>query len=112
MSPFAALLLSALAMTLIVGVRYLAVSGGFAWATALGKVADEFPDTKFGIIDMVVAAMSSALRRAEEMAEAITARGGTGRLTAYPSRPHRRDWFVLGIVAVACAGAITATVLL
>jgi basic membrane protein A and related proteins len=27
---------------------------GFAWATALGKVADEFPNTKFGIIDMVV----------------------------------------------------------
>ena len=27
---------------------------GFAWATALDKVADEFPDTKFGIIDMVV----------------------------------------------------------
>ncbi|WP_288337030.1 energy-coupling factor transporter transmembrane protein EcfT [uncultured Gordonia sp.] len=70
------------------------------------------PAAEMGIIDMVVAGMSSALRRAEEMAEAITARGGTGRLTAYPSRPHRRDWFVLGIVAVACAGAITATVLL
>src|SRR5579863_1089136 len=27
---------------------------GFAWATALGKVADEFPKTKFGIIDSVV----------------------------------------------------------
>jgi basic membrane protein A and related proteins len=27
---------------------------GFAWATALSKVADEFPKTKFGIIDMVV----------------------------------------------------------
>jgi basic membrane protein A len=27
---------------------------GFAWATALEKVAGEFPDTKFGIIDMVV----------------------------------------------------------
>ena len=27
---------------------------GFAWATALGKIADEFPQTKFGIIDMVV----------------------------------------------------------
>ncbi len=27
---------------------------GFAWATALGKIADEFPKTKFGIIDMVV----------------------------------------------------------
>jgi basic membrane protein A len=27
---------------------------GFAWATALGKIADEYPQTKFGIIDMVV----------------------------------------------------------
>ena len=27
---------------------------GFAWATALTKIADEFPNTKFGIIDMVV----------------------------------------------------------
>ncbi len=27
---------------------------GFAWATALDKVSAEFPDTKFGIIDMVV----------------------------------------------------------
>ena len=27
---------------------------GFAWATALSKIADEFPKTKFAIIDMVV----------------------------------------------------------
>src|SRR5271165_2375672 len=27
---------------------------GFAWATALGKIADEFPNTKFAIIDTVV----------------------------------------------------------
>ena len=27
---------------------------GFAWATALTKISDEFPKTKFGIIDMVV----------------------------------------------------------
>ncbi len=27
---------------------------GFAWATALTKIADEFPKTKFAIIDMVV----------------------------------------------------------
>jgi basic membrane protein A and related proteins len=27
---------------------------GFAWATALGKVAEEFPQTKFAIIDSVV----------------------------------------------------------
>ncbi|MGA2793100.1 MAG: BMP family ABC transporter substrate-binding protein [Roseiarcus sp.] len=30
------------------------VTAGFAWATALGTVAGEFPDTKFGIIDAVV----------------------------------------------------------
>lgn len=33
MSAFPAILVSALAMTLIVGARYLAVSGGFAWLT-------------------------------------------------------------------------------
>ena len=27
---------------------------GFAWATALGKIADEFPKTKLGIIDATV----------------------------------------------------------
>ena len=27
---------------------------GFAWATALGKIAEEFPNTKFAIIDAVV----------------------------------------------------------
>ncbi|MGC4933122.1 energy-coupling factor transporter transmembrane component T family protein [Gordonia sp. DT30] len=70
------------------------------------------PAAEMGIIDMVVAAMSSALRRSEEMAEAITARGGTGRLTAYPSRPHLTDAVVLVVIVAACAGAITATVLL
>ncbi len=30
------------------------VMAGFSWAAALEKVADEFPDTKFAIIDMVV----------------------------------------------------------
>ena len=34
----AAVLLSALAMTLIVGVRYLIVSGAFAWATSTAQV--------------------------------------------------------------------------
>ena len=29
-------------------------ASGFAWATALGKIADEFPNTKFAIIDAVV----------------------------------------------------------
>ena len=41
---------------------------GFAWATALGKMADEFPNTKFGIIDMVVDKpnVQSMVFRAEE----------------------------------------------
>ena len=40
------------------------------------------PSSQLTIVDMVVAALSSALRRSAEMGEAITARGGTGRLTA------------------------------
>jgi basic membrane protein A len=41
---------------------------GFAWADALGKVASEFPDTKFTIIDMVVDKpnVQSLLFKAEE----------------------------------------------
>ena len=41
---------------------------GFSWATALGKIADEFPKTKFAIIDMVVDKpnVASLLFKAEE----------------------------------------------
>jgi basic membrane protein A len=41
---------------------------GFAWADALGKVAGEYPDTKFTIIDMVVDKpnVQSLLFKAEE----------------------------------------------
>ena len=67
------------------------------------------PAAEMGVMDMVVAAMSTALRRSEEMAEAITARGGTGRLTAYTSRPHRADAVVLAVIVVACGVAITLT---
>lgn len=70
------------------------------------------PAAEMGVLDMITAAMSSALRRSSEMAEAITARGGTGRLTAYPSRPGRRDWAVLSVVGVACAVAIALTIVL
>ena len=65
-----------------------------------------------GIIDMIVSAMSSALRRSSEMAEAITARGGTGRLTAYESRPGRLDAVILVIVFLGCAAAVAATIVL
>ncbi|MFI8775221.1 energy-coupling factor transporter transmembrane component T family protein [Gordonia sp. NPDC062954] len=70
------------------------------------------PAAEMGVLDMITAAMSSALRRSSEMAEAITARGGTGRLAAYPSRPGRTDAVVLAVVGVACAAAITVTILL
>lgn len=70
------------------------------------------PSAEMSILDMVVAAMSSAMRRAAEMGEAITARGGTGRLTAYPSRPGRVDAVALILVAAACAAAVTLTLVL
>lgn len=69
------------------------------------------PAEEMGIMDMVVAAMSSALRRSAEMAEAITARGGTGRLTAYQAGPQGRDYAAVAIIAAACATAITLSVL-
>ncbi|GAC69305.1 energy-coupling factor transporter transmembrane component T family protein [Gordonia soli] len=70
------------------------------------------PSAEMGLVDLITAAMSSALRRSAEMAEAITARGGTGRLAAYPSGPGRRDWVALTIIAVTCAIAIALTVIL
>lgn len=56
--------------------------------------------------------MSSAMRRSAEMSEAITARGGTGRLTAYPSRPGRLDAIVLTVFVLLSAGAATAAIIL
>lgn len=69
------------------------------------------PSAELSVLDIVVAAMSSAMRRSSEMAEAITARGGTGRLTAYPSRPGRLDAIVLGVFFAACAAAIAVSVI-
>lgn len=58
------------------------------------------------LVDLMAAGMTVALRRADEMGDAITARGGTGQFSAAPSRPRRLDWVVLGIVAVVGAAAI------
>src|SRR6185295_11814938 len=44
------------------------------------------------VIDVLTAAITVALRRADEMGDAITARGGTGQISAMPSRPQPRDW--------------------
>ncbi|MEV0683942.1 energy-coupling factor transporter transmembrane protein EcfT [Nocardia sp. NPDC050378] len=58
------------------------------------------------LIDILTACMAVSSRRAGELAEAITARGGTGMLTAHPSAPTRRDAIALMIVFAVCAGAL------
>ncbi|MFD4441066.1 energy-coupling factor transporter transmembrane component T family protein [Nocardia sp. NPDC058519] len=58
------------------------------------------------LIDILTACMAVSSRRAGELGEAITARGGTGMLTAHPSAPHRRDAIALAVVGVVCAGAV------
>lgn len=67
----------------------------------LHRAADNNP-----LIDILTACMAVSTRRAGELGEAITARGGTGMLTAHPSSPTRRDAIALGVVVAVCAGAI------
>ncbi|MCX5045646.1 energy-coupling factor transporter transmembrane protein EcfT [Aldersonia sp. NBC_00410] len=65
-----------------------------------------------GLIDIITAVMSIATRRAGELAEAITARGGTGQLTAYPAGPGRADAVAALIVAASGALAIALHIML
>ena len=55
---------------------------------------------------MLAAGITVALRRADEMGDAITARGGAGQISAAPSRPKRADWVALSIVVLVCAVAL------
>ncbi|MEV6428013.1 energy-coupling factor transporter transmembrane protein EcfT [Nocardia sp. NPDC051463] len=64
------------------------------------------------LIDILTAAMAVSTRRAGELGEAITARGGTGQLTAHPSVLGRRDAMALAVVVAVCAGAIGLDLLL
>ena len=52
------------------------------------------------LVDLLTAGVTVALRRADEMGDAITARGGTGQISAAPSGPKKADWVALGIIAV------------
>ena len=64
------------------------------------------------LIDLLAAAMVVTLRRADEMGDAITARGGTGQLSAKPARPKLVDWLTLAITAAASgAGVAIETIL-
>ena len=58
------------------------------------------------VVDLLAAAVTVALRRADEMGDAITARGGAGQISAAPSRPKRADWVALSIVVLVCAAAL------
>jgi energy-coupling factor transporter ATP-binding protein EcfA2 len=64
------------------------------------------------VIDLIVAVITVTLRRADEMGDAITARGGTGQISAAPSRPKRADWLALSIASAVCAAALTAGLVL
>jgi energy-coupling factor transporter transmembrane protein EcfT len=56
-------------------------------------------------VDLLVAALAVSMRRAGELAEAITARGGTGLIAARTRRPGWADGLALLLVAATCAGA-------
>ena len=58
------------------------------------------------LIDLLAAAITVTLRRADEMGDAITARGGTGQLSAHPKRPKLADWVTLAITIAASGAAV------
>jgi energy-coupling factor transporter transmembrane protein EcfT len=64
------------------------------------------------LIDLLATAITVTLRRADEMGDAITARGGTGQISAAPSRPKRADWLALSITVVVCGAALAAELVL
>ncbi|MFE5290251.1 energy-coupling factor transporter transmembrane component T family protein [Nocardia sp. NPDC056611] len=55
------------------------------------------------LVDILTASMAVSSRRAGELGEAITTRGGTGELTARPSSPGRADAVALVVVGLVCA---------
>jgi energy-coupling factor transport system permease protein len=55
-------------------------------------------------IDVLAVAITVALRRADEMGDAITARGGAGQISAAPSRPRLLDWLTMTAVLAVCGG--------
>jgi energy-coupling factor transporter ATP-binding protein EcfA2 len=60
------------------------------------------------VVDLIVAVITVTLRRADEMGDAITARGGTGQISAAPSRPKLADWIALSIASTVWAAALAA----
>jgi energy-coupling factor transport system permease protein len=63
------------------------------------------------IVDLLAAAITVALRRADEMGDAITARGGAGQISAQPSGPKWRDAVAFAIIAVMCGVSLYVEIL-
>lgn len=64
------------------------------------------------IIDLIVAVITVTLRRADEMGDAITARGGAGQISALASKPKRADWVALSIATAVLVADVAAALLL
>jgi energy-coupling factor transport system permease protein len=58
------------------------------------------------LIDLFATAMVVTLRRADEMGDAITARGGAGQLSASPARPKMADWVTLALFVAAGVASV------
>jgi len=58
------------------------------------------------VVDLIAAAVIVTLRRADEMGDAITTRGGAGQISAAPSGPGMRDWVALSVVVAVCGAAL------
>jgi energy-coupling factor transport system permease protein len=63
------------------------------------------------IIDLLAAAVTVALRRADEMGDAITARGGAGQISALPSRPTWIDGIAATVVVAVCGASVAVELL-
>ena len=61
---------------------------------------------------MLTAAITVALRRADEMGDAITARGALARSRRLPSRPKPREWVALSVVTLVCGAALISELVL
>jgi energy-coupling factor transport system permease protein len=57
-------------------------------------------------VDTFAAALTVALRRADEMGDAITARGGTGQISAATTLLRPADWMALAVVSLTCLAAV------
>jgi energy-coupling factor transport system permease protein len=58
------------------------------------------------LVDLMATGMKASLRRADEMGDAITARGGSGQISTLPSRPRSADAVALTLVAALFALAL------